>query len=231
MHGIPNVWLARAIIIVTTILMIGSTVCLARSKWIPSTIILDLESLKKLLENAVLLLALLLAFAVTLPTAVDPDVLQAADNLQLDLNRELAATGGAPVTWLVSHWFFDHITSATNYLSTGLLGAFLVLVSLVCLDILKDDSKGLTKTLMPTLLWLSVMIVMGVVHFCYGFLLLVYILAPKSYHLRIRTNPSHGFDLFTLVASLFTFVPIYMLYHHRRHADGIKHGPNRVQAA
>ena len=220
--GIPNVWLARGLIIFSTMVMLGCTVCLARSKWVPSKIILDTESVKKLLENAVILQALLLAFSVTLPTAVDPDVLQAADVLQLELNHEAPRKH---VTWLVSHWFFYHVGSAANYLSTGLGGAFLGLVCLVCLNI--EDNDGLTKILMPTLVWLSFLICMGVIHFCYSFHLLVHILAPKSYHLRIRHYPSRGFDLFNLAACFAAFVPACILY--KRHQRP-KHTQSRTEA-
>ena len=107
------------------------------------------DHLQKILDNMILLTALMIAFVVTMPTAASYDDLMAADARCYD-GRAISDCRGRGINWCpVSFTFLSHVVAACSLLGCGLFASFTISLGMLlvgthavdwlhCLEVVRD---------------------------------------------------------------------------------------------
>lgn len=164
-----------------------------------SRIALTQEQVNKFLDSTILLSALVLAFAITLPTGVGYDDLVAADKR---LPPEFGSCSNAGWKEPISRTFLSTTMNAVTYTGTGLLFSYLSSVGMLFVGNVDEDL--LEKVWFPLFAFICIMIAWGVVQFVFAFLFYVNIVLPTTYN-RSFVNA------WALCSAFFAVIPLLML--------------------
>ena len=159
--------------------------------WEPKNFLLTRENLGKILDNTILLGALMVAFALTMPTGIDHDSLKAADARAASVH-----VNGTPCpTYKGASWppnskppseeFLRMTMSSVLYLATSVLWSWISLTGIAIVGDVDDDL--LTKVFMPQIPYLAFLMFWGIVQFIFAFLWFMNLIMP-SYINRMFLN-------------------------------------------